>query len=89
MISMAIHEPERITPAQKRKVRTMYIAIFVASTVVVTVALSVLGYINLSPVAALVAGTIAGFAFVMFHLTYLRFVGNAAYRIHGQEDGLE
>ena len=89
---MAFHEPPIITPEQRRQARRAryaYIAIFVLSTVAVTVTLSLLGYINLNPLAALLAGTIAGFALVLFHLTYLRFIVHSAYRIEQPKDALE
>ena len=78
---MALEEPDPETASKQRRVLRIYVFLFVASSSIASVVLSILGYVPLDPLAALVAGVIAGFAFALFQLTYMRFVGHTSYRV--------
>ncbi|MHA2021461.1 MAG: hypothetical protein ACW96N_07085 [Candidatus Thorarchaeota archaeon] len=73
---MALNEP---ASAIKRRssCKYMYAAIVIAMTSLTTVMLSINGYISLDPLTAFVASLFAGFAFLLFQVTYVRFVANS------------
>jgi uncharacterized membrane protein YGL010W len=78
-------EPDPHLKKKRRRAASIYYVMLTVSTSLVAVVLSHLGYIPLSPIAALVAGAIAGFAFAMFQLSYWRFVGHSIARMKGEE----
>ncbi len=81
---MAIEEPTTELSSKRRLARSLYISIFVISTGVISVILSIRGYISFDPLTALVVGLIAGFALVIFQLTYVKFIVRSSWRIKGQ-----
>lgn len=81
---MAIEEPTIELPSRRRLARSLYISIFVISTGVISVILSIRGYISFDPQTALVIGLIAGFALVIFQLTYFKFIVRSSWRIKGE-----
>jgi uncharacterized membrane protein len=82
---MVMSEPKPDPTRRQRVSLYLYIVVFIAITCVTTVFLSLNGFISLSPLTALVAGFIAGVAFVMFQLTYMRFVVNSSRRMHRKD----
>jgi len=82
---MVIEEPESDLPPRRKIGLYLYVILFLIITCAVTVTLSIRGYIPFDPITALVAGLIAGFAFVMFQLTYLRFIVNSSRRMHRKD----
>ncbi|MHA2139951.1 MAG: hypothetical protein ACXADC_06210 [Candidatus Thorarchaeota archaeon] len=58
--------------------RYMYIVIFMAATSLTAVILSISGHITLNPLTAFVASLFAGFAFLLFQITYVKFIANSA-----------
>ena len=56
-----------------------------AATSVTTVTLSISGHILLDPLTAFVASLFAGFAFLLFQTTYVRFVVNTSQRAGRRE----
>ena len=78
---MVMEEPIE-APTRRRWRLYVYIILFVVITCITTVTLSIRGYIPFDPLTALFAGIIAGFALVMFQLTYLRFVANSSRQMH-------
>jgi uncharacterized membrane protein YjjP (DUF1212 family) len=74
---MALNEP---ASAIKRRssYKYMYAAIFIAMTSITTVMMSIGGYISLDPLASFIASLFAGFAFLIFQITHVRFVVNSA-----------
>jgi hypothetical protein len=80
---MAMSEPK--APRNNRIGKYLYIIIFIMITCVTSVVLSLRGYIGFDPFTALIAGLFAGVAFVMFQLTYLRFVVNSSRRMHSRD----
>ncbi len=81
---MAIEEPTIELPFRRRLVRSLYISIFVISTSAISVVLSIRGYISFDPLTALVLGLLAGFALVIFQLTYVKFIVRSSWRIKGE-----
>jgi hypothetical protein len=81
-------EPDTRPPPRRRWALFLYVSIFIIITCATTVTLSIRGYIPFDPFTALVAGLFAGFAFVMFQLTYMRFVVNSSRRMHQKEPDL-
>ncbi|MHA3964294.1 MAG: hypothetical protein AM325_012240 [Candidatus Thorarchaeota archaeon SMTZ1-45] len=81
---MAIEEPKSNQPSGRKLGRFLYISIFVISTCAVSVILSIRGNILFDPITAIVAGIFAGFAFVMFQLTYVKFIVKSSWRIRGE-----
>ncbi len=75
---MAIYESESKATAEQRRYNYLYAAIFIAATSVTTVMLSIGGYISFDPLTAFVASLFAGFAFLLFQITYIRFVANSS-----------
>ena len=82
---MAMSEPIPEQPPRRRIALYLYIIVFVAITCATSVVLSLGGYISFDPLASLVVGLIAGFALVMFQLTYLKFVVNSSQRMHRRD----
>ncbi|MFW9974424.1 MAG: hypothetical protein ACFFDQ_04025 [Candidatus Thorarchaeota archaeon] len=81
---MAIEEPNTEQKSRRKLVQSLYISIFVISTCAVSVILSIRGYILFDPLTALVAGLLAGFALVIFQLTYVKFIVKSSWRIKGK-----
>jgi hypothetical protein len=86
---MALEEPDPEIASKQRRALRIYVFLFVTSSSVVSVALSVLGYLPFDPLTALIAGIIAGFAFALFQLTYMRFVGHTSYRVQKRKPMLQ
>ena len=82
---MAMSESEPDVPSRRRVAPFLYAVVFIAITCTTSVTLSIGGYISLDPFTALVAGLFAGVAFVMFQLTYLKFVVNSSRRLHHRD----
>jgi len=82
---MVIADPESDRPPRRKIGLYLYVSLFLIVTCAATVILSIRGYIPFDPITALVAGLIAGFAFVMFQLTYLRFIVNSSRRMHRKD----
>ena len=82
---MVMSEPKPDPTRRQRASLYLYIIVFIAITSLTAVVLSLNGFISFDPLSALVAGTIAGAAFVMFQLTYLRFVVNSSRRMHRKD----
>ena len=83
-----MHEPKSEIP-RKRSIRLyLYIVVFIVATCATTVILSLRGFISFDPLSALIAGLFAGVAFVMFQLTYLRFIVNSSRRVRRTDSGL-
>ena len=78
-------ESEPDLPSRRRVAPFLYAVIFIAITCAASVTLSIGGYISLDPLTALVVGLIAGFAFLMFQVTYVRFVVNSSRRMHHRD----
>jgi hypothetical protein len=74
---MAIHESDSKATVGQRRYNYLYAAIFIIATSVTTVMLSIGGYISFYPFTAFVASLFAGFAFLLFQVTYVRFVVNS------------
>ncbi|MFW9962804.1 MAG: hypothetical protein ACFFCX_04540 [Candidatus Sifarchaeia archaeon] len=69
---------------EKKKAKILYISIFIIATCAVSVTLSIRGYIPFDPITAIVAGILAGFALVMFQMTYVKFIVKSSWRIKGE-----
>jgi hypothetical protein len=82
---MAMSEPDSRPQPRRRFGLYLYIIMFIIVTCIATVSLSMRGYIPFDPLTAFVAGIIVGCAFVMFQLTYLRFIANSTHRMHQKE----
>ena len=82
---MVMSEPDPSPPPRRRLALYLYIIVFIIITCTATVILSIRGYIPFDPLTALVAGIFVGIAFVMFQMTYLRFVVNSSRRMHREE----
>lgn len=82
---MVMSEPKPEPTRRQRVSLYLYIVVFIAITCATTVFLSLNGFISFDPLTALVAGFFAGVAFVMFQLTYLRFVVNSSRRMHRKD----
>jgi hypothetical protein len=82
---MVMPEPDSNPPFRRRWALFLYVSVFIVITCATTVTLSIRGYLSFDPLTALVAGLIAGFAFAMFQLTYIRFVVNSSRRMHQKE----
>ncbi len=78
---MVIEETKTELKSKRRLVRGLYISLFVISTCAVSVILSIRGYIPFDPLTGLVAGLFAGFALVIFQLTYVNFIVKSSWRI--------
>ncbi|MFW9806717.1 MAG: hypothetical protein ACFFFK_08320 [Candidatus Thorarchaeota archaeon] len=85
---MAMEEPKFEIPPRRRWGIYLYSTLFIIITGGTTVTLSIWGFISFDPLTALVAGLIAGFAFVMFQMTYIRFVANSSQKMHKKEDDI-
>lgn len=77
---MALHESDPEMNTRRNRYRFIYIAVFMISTSVTAVTLSIYGYISWDPITAFVASLFAGFAFLIFQVTYVRFIANSSYR---------
>jgi hypothetical protein len=75
---MTLDESNSKTKENRSFYRYVYAAIFLASTSLTTVSLSVGGYISLDPLTAFVASLFAGVSFLLVQITYTRFVVNAS-----------
>ncbi|MGD9397158.1 MAG: hypothetical protein PVJ05_12065 [Candidatus Thorarchaeota archaeon] len=82
---MVMAEPDSNPPSRRKLGLYLYIIMFIIVTCIATVSLSIRGYIPFDPLTALLAGFIAGCAFVMFQLTYLRFIANSTHRMHQKD----
>ncbi len=82
---MVMPESEPDPPSRRRVAPFLYAVVFIAITCATSVTLSIGGYLSLSPLTALVAGLIAGVAFVMFQMTYLKFVVNSSRRMQQRD----
>ena len=82
---MVMAEPDSESPPRRRLGLYLYIMMFIIVTCIGTVSFSIRGYIPFDPLTALLAGFIAGCAFVMFQLTYLKFVANSTHRMHQRD----
>ena len=77
---MAFDDLESETVARGRRYRYLYVVIFMAATSLTAVLLSLGGYITLDPLTAFIASLFAGFAFLLFQITYVRFIVNTSQR---------
>jgi hypothetical protein len=75
---MALDDSKSEVNPRKSRYRYLYIFIFIATTSITAVMLSIGGYIAFDPLTAFVASLFAGFAFLLFQTTYVRFVVNSA-----------
>lgn len=85
---MALHESKPEMNARRNRYRFIYIAVFMISTSVTAVVLSFNGYISLDPLSAFVASLFAGFAFLIFQVTYVRFIANSSQRSRPKQPDL-
>ncbi|MGD9382402.1 MAG: hypothetical protein PVI03_08155 [Candidatus Thorarchaeota archaeon] len=74
---MALNDSESKESARRGRYMYLYPAIFIIATSTTTVMLSIGGYISFDPFTAFVASLFAGFAFLLFQVTYVRFVVNS------------
>jgi hypothetical protein len=74
----------RGTSAKRSWYKYLYVIIFMTVTSVTTVMLSFSGHISLDPLTAVVTSLFAGFAFLVFQTTYLRFVANSSAQSTGR-----
>ncbi|MGY5864152.1 MAG: hypothetical protein RTV41_06075 [Candidatus Thorarchaeota archaeon] len=81
---MVISDPKTNLPSKRQSGKYLYIAVYVITTCLATVMLSLNGSIPLDPLAALIAGVFAGIALVMFQLTYVKFIFKSSMRIRGK-----
>lgn len=82
---MALSEPDSSPTPRRKLARFLYVSLFIIITCATSVFLSIRGYISFDPLTALVAGFFAGVAFVMFQLTYLKFVVNSSRSMHRKD----
>lgn len=82
---MAMEEPRPELESRKKIAKTLYISIFIIATCAVSVTLSIRGYIPFDPITAIVAGIFAGFALVMFQMTYVKFIVKSSWKIKGEQ----
>jgi hypothetical protein len=82
---MVMPEPKPSRPPRRRLALFLYASIFIIITCATSVTLSLRGFISFDPFTALIAGFFAGLAFVMFQLTYMRFVVNSSRRMRRKD----
>lgn len=82
--SMVFTKPNTDLPSGRRFVKYLYIGFYVIITSAASVTLSITGRIPFDPTSALIAGIFAGFALVMFQLTYVKFIVKTSLRIKGE-----
>ncbi len=82
---MVMSEPDSSPPPRRRLARFLYVSLFIIITCATSVFLSISGYMSFDPLTALVAGFFAGVAFVMFQLTYVRFILNSSQGMHRKD----
>ncbi|MHA2077004.1 MAG: hypothetical protein ACXABM_05020 [Candidatus Thorarchaeota archaeon] len=71
-------------PTKRQYGKYLYILIYVITTCLATVTLSLNGLIPLNPTSALIAGLFAGIALVIFQMTYVKFIVKSSWRIRGK-----
>ncbi len=86
---MVMSEPDPDLPRKRRKALGLYLGLSIVTTSAASVILSAMGYLPFDPFTALIAGTIGGFAFALFQITYMRFVGHTSLRIQEKKPMLE
>ncbi len=81
---MVISEPDPNLESKRRSARFLYLSIYIITTCLATVTLSIMGHLPFDPPTAFVAGIIAGFALGIFQMTYIRFIARTSWRIKGR-----
>lgn len=84
-----MHEPKSETPRKRSLGLYLYVLVFIVATCATTVILSLRGFISFDPLSALIAGLFVGVAFVMFQLTYMRFIVNSSRHASKTDSGLQ